>query len=186
MSIRGPAANTGLVGIAPTRGLVSRAGGIPISFTQDRVGVHARSVEDAALLLTALRGFDPEDLSTSVALGAAESRPYADQLTEAVTGVRLGVLRDLFRPGDEFAPANALVDAAIARLRDHLTVVDGLTTGLDLVARAPALRLNNYEVRFAFDAYLQRRGPTSPVRSLGDLIATGKYLRSLDSRFWFV
>src|SRR5215468_1272391 len=50
-SIRSPASNNAVVGIAPTRGLVSRAGVIPISFTQDRVGVHAKSITDAALLL---------------------------------------------------------------------------------------------------------------------------------------
>ena len=46
-SVREPAKNNGEVGIAPTRGLVSRAGVIPISFTQDRVGPHAKTVADA-------------------------------------------------------------------------------------------------------------------------------------------
>ena len=62
LSIRGPASNTGIVAIAPSLGLVSRAGVMPISFTQDRVGVHAKSVADAVLLLDAIRGFDAEDL----------------------------------------------------------------------------------------------------------------------------
>lgn len=64
-SIRSPASNNALVGIAPSRGLVSRAGVMPVSFTQDRVGVHARSVADAVLVLEAIRGFDVDDLSTA-------------------------------------------------------------------------------------------------------------------------
>jgi amidase len=73
-SIRSPASNT--IGIAATEGLVSRAGVIPISFTQDRVGVHAKSVADAALLLTYLRSVDPEDLSTTASIGKLDRRPY--------------------------------------------------------------------------------------------------------------
>ena len=79
-SIRSPAANYALVGIAPTRGLVSRAGVIPISFTQDRVGVHAKSVADAALLLTYLRGFDADDLATADSLGKVDPKPYSEYL----------------------------------------------------------------------------------------------------------
>jgi len=185
-SIRSPASNNALVGVAPTRGLVSRAGVIPISFTQDRVGVHAKSVADAALLLTHLRGFDPDDLATADSLGMVEPKPYTEYLNDALAGARLGVLRDLFRKGDEFAPGNALIDRQIALLRERrASVVDGLTTGLDLVAMMPTLRVNSYELRPAFDAYLLRRGPTSPVKSLAELIATGKYLKggTLEVRF---
>jgi Asp-tRNA(Asn)/Glu-tRNA(Gln) amidotransferase A subunit family amidase len=133
--------------------------------------------------LTLLRGFDPNDLSTAVALGATEARPLTDHLADGVTAVRIGVLRDLFRQDREFGPANALVNGAIARLRPLVTVVDDLTTGLDLISQIPTLRVNNYELRFAFDAYLQRRGPASPVRSLAALIATGKYLKTLESPY---
>ena len=185
-SIRSPASNNALVGVAPTRGLVSRAGVIPISFTQDRVGVHARSVADAALLLTHLRGFDPDDLATADSLGKVEPKAYTEYLNEALAGARIGVLRDLFRKGDEFAPGNALIDRQIALLRERrASVVDGLTTGLDLVAMMPTLRVNSYELRPAFDSYLLRRGPTSPVKSLAELIATGNYLKggTLEVRF---
>jgi amidase len=75
VSIRSPASNNSIVGIAPTRGLVSRAGVIPVSFTQDRVGPHARTVADAALLLTYMRGIDAEDLMTSRSAGTWPKRP---------------------------------------------------------------------------------------------------------------
>src|SRR6185295_16553262 len=69
VSIRSPASNSAIVGIAPSEGLVSRSGVVPNSFTQDRIGAHARTVADAALLLNYMRGFDADDLSTSHSLG---------------------------------------------------------------------------------------------------------------------
>jgi amidase len=177
-SIRSPASNNALVGIAPTRGLVSRAGVMPISFTQDRVGVHAKSVADAALLLTHLRGFDPEDLATADSLGKVDPKSYTEYLNDELAGKRIGVLRDLFRKGKEFELGNKLIDGQIALLHNRRAIViDGLSTGRDLVSLMPLLRVNSYELRTAFDAYLSRRGPSSPVKTLAGLIATGKYLK---------
>jgi amidase len=182
-SIRSPASNTALVGIAPSRGLVSRAGVLPVSFTQDRVGVHARSVADAALLLAVIRGFDAEDVSTAQALADAPAEQRADAPANAI---RVGVLRDLFREGEPFAPINGRLRARIADLRAAGTsVLDDLSTGLDLVAQMPTLRANNYEYRFAFDAYLARLGPASPVTSFAEFVARGEYPRGgpLEARF---
>ena len=64
-SIVCPSTNCGIVGIKPTVGLVSRAGIIPISHTQDTAGPMARTVADAAALLTALAGVDPRDPATA-------------------------------------------------------------------------------------------------------------------------
>jgi len=90
VSIRSPASNNALIGVAPTRGLVSRAGVIPISFTQDRVGVHAKSVADAALVLEAIRGFDPDDLLTMDSLGNASPEPYSAHLDGNLASARIG------------------------------------------------------------------------------------------------
>ena len=180
VSIRSPASNNALIGIAPTRGLVSRAGVIPISFTQDRVGVHAKSVADAALVLETIRGFDPEDLLTMDSLGNVSPELYSKHLEGSLASARIGVLRDLFREGQEFANGNALIEREIGLLREqHAIIVDGLSTGMDLFAIMPTLRINGYELRPAFDAYLKRRGPMSPVKTLAELVATGKYLQKL-------
>lgn len=177
-SIRSPATNNAIVGIAPTRGLISRAGVIPISFTQDRVGVHARSVADAALLLTQLRGFDADDLATADSLGSVDPHPYTQALDDRLAGAKIGVLRDLFRTGEQFDAGNAVIGKQIALLREsRASITDGLTTGLDLITLMPTLRVNSFELRTAFDAYVARRGPSSPVKTLAELIATGKYLR---------
>ena len=92
-SIRIPAAACGVTGLKPTFGLVSRAGIIPLSWSLDHAGPIARSVEDCALLLEALAGYDPLDpdsievplLDFRVALASGRSPE------EAVRGTRLGV-----------------------------------------------------------------------------------------------
>ncbi len=184
-SIRSPASNNSLVGIAPSQGLVSRTGAIAISYTQDRIGVHAKSVADAAIQLTYMRGFDAEDLFTWESLGKLDARPYTDYLdSTALRGARVGVFRDLFRQGEEFQPINALIEEEIQFIRHQgAVIIDGLTTGMDLVAFFPMARASVYEFKYVFDAYLKNRGPDTPVRSLEELIATGQYLRRLDRFF---
>ena len=184
-SIRSPASNNSIVGIAPSQGLVSRAGVIAISYTQDRVGAHAKSVKDAALLLSYMRGFDPEDLFTWESLGKLDPAPYTDALDDdALVGARIGVLRDLFRKGDEFQEVNGLIEGEIDQIRERgAIVIPGLTTGMDLVEFFPLSRASFHEFRFAFHAYLKRRGADTPVRSLEELIATGKYLKNLQPSF---
>jgi aspartyl-tRNA(Asn)/glutamyl-tRNA(Gln) amidotransferase subunit A len=88
-SIRGPASHCGVVGLLPTFGLVSRAGVITNSYTFDHCGPLARTVEDCALVLQALAGYDARDA------GSLE-RPipsYRRALGEDLKGLRIGVLR---------------------------------------------------------------------------------------------
>lgn len=88
-SIRGPASFCGLAGLMPTYGLVSRAGVIPNSFTFDHCGPMARTVEDCAIVLQALAGFDPLDA------GSVHARipNYRAALRRDVKGLKIGVLR---------------------------------------------------------------------------------------------
>jgi aspartyl-tRNA(Asn)/glutamyl-tRNA(Gln) amidotransferase subunit A len=88
-SIRGPASHCGVVGLMPTFGLVSRAGVITNSYTFDHCGPLARTVEDAALVLQALAGYDPKDAGSL-------RRPipsYRAALGPDLRGLRIGVLR---------------------------------------------------------------------------------------------
>src|SRR5262245_3159442 len=68
-SIRSPASANSLVGVRPTRGLVSRAGIIPLSTTQDAAGPITRTVEDAARMLDQIVGYDPDDDATAFGVG---------------------------------------------------------------------------------------------------------------------
>ena len=94
-SVRSPASANNLVGIRPTRGLVSRSGVIPNSLTQDEVGPIARSVTDAALLLEVMAGYDPADPITAFGKGHIPES-YAQPLgAGALKGARIGVIRSL-------------------------------------------------------------------------------------------
>ncbi|MEU6079137.1 amidase [Streptomyces sp. NPDC047108] len=91
-SIRVPAALNGVVGLKPTYGLVPRHGVTSLSWSLDHVGPITRTVEDAALVLSALAGHDPRD-PASVAVPATDYRPPADG---DLSGVRVGVPRTYY------------------------------------------------------------------------------------------
>src|SRR5579871_4912622 len=92
-SIVCPASANGIVGIKPTVGLASRSGIIPISHSQDTPGPMARTVKDAAILLGALAGVDPEDAATATSRGKTKS-DYARFLDpDGLKGMRLGIVR---------------------------------------------------------------------------------------------
>ena len=91
-SIREPAALCGCVGIKPTYGRVSSRGVIPLSTSLDHVGPLAATVEDAALVLQAIAGYDSADV-TSVDVPVAD---YVSALREGVKGMRVGVPRGYF------------------------------------------------------------------------------------------
>ncbi|MEK6593269.1 MAG: amidase [Pseudomonadota bacterium] len=88
-SIRGPASFCGIVGLMPTYGLVSRAGVIPNSFTFDHCGPMTRTVEDCALMLQAIAGYDARDA------GSIEHPlpDYRAALKAGIKGLKIGVLR---------------------------------------------------------------------------------------------
>ena len=93
-SVRNPAAYNNLVGIVATQGLVSRDGIFPLTFTRDRAGPLCRTVQDTAVVLEALAGYDPKDAVTAAATGPSISyRRFANE--KSLAGKRLGVLRDL-------------------------------------------------------------------------------------------
>ncbi len=91
-SIRLPAAFSGIAGLKPTYGRISRAGILPLSWTLDHAGPMARTVEDCAYLLQALAGHDPADPTSS----RAPVPDYVAALTRDVRGLRIGVPRAYF------------------------------------------------------------------------------------------
>jgi aspartyl-tRNA(Asn)/glutamyl-tRNA(Gln) amidotransferase subunit A len=91
-SIRGPASFCGIVGLMSSAGLVSRAGVIPNSFTLDHCGPMTRSVEDCAIMLQAIAGYDPAD-GGSVDVGIPN---YRTDLKKGIKGMRIGVLRHVW------------------------------------------------------------------------------------------
>jgi aspartyl-tRNA(Asn)/glutamyl-tRNA(Gln) amidotransferase subunit A len=91
-SVRIPAALCGIVGLKPTYGLVSRHGLTPLSWCMDHPGPMVRTVEDAALTMNAIAGYDPKDIASS----RAEVPDYTTALTGDVRGLRIGVPKEYF------------------------------------------------------------------------------------------
>jgi aspartyl-tRNA(Asn)/glutamyl-tRNA(Gln) amidotransferase subunit A len=110
-SVRQPASLSGVVGLKPTYGLISRYGLIAFASSLDTVGTFTRSVRDAATLLSSIAGKDPMD-ATSL---DTPRRDYTEGLDEGVAGLRVGVIREAFGEGVEPGVASS-VRAAVDRL----------------------------------------------------------------------
>ena len=110
-SIRQPAGFCGVVGLKPTYGRVSRFGLMPFASSLDQIGPFARTVEDAAIMLSAIAGADRKD-STAVPL---EVPDYRTALRTDLKGVRIGVAREYSVPGMEAGVTSAIA-AALAQL----------------------------------------------------------------------
>jgi aspartyl-tRNA(Asn)/glutamyl-tRNA(Gln) amidotransferase subunit A len=94
-SIRQPAALCGVVGLKPTYGLVSRYGLIAFASSLDQIGPITRNVEDCALLLNVIAGYDPLD-STSV---LKEKEDYTEYLKHNINGLKIGLIKELMSKG---------------------------------------------------------------------------------------
>src|SRR5207237_6995946 len=89
-----PSSVNGIVGVKPTVGLLGRTGIIPISHSQDTAGPMARTVRDAAILLGALAGTDPDDKATAEASAKAAADYTKFLAADALKGAKLGVARN--------------------------------------------------------------------------------------------
>ncbi|HET7268468.1 MAG TPA: amidase [Oleiagrimonas sp.] len=169
-SIICPAAANGVVGIKPTVGLVSRAGIVPISHSQDTAGPIARNVTDAAIVLSTIAGSDPRDPSTVDAdKHATDYTAFLD--ADALAGKRIGVVRELAGHNPKVLH---LLDQTIAVLREHgATVIDPVKLPhLGDYGKAETTILL-YEFKHDINAYLATREGLA-VHSLADLIAWNK------------
>ena len=169
-SIVCPASANGVVGIKPTVGLVSRAGIIPISHTQDTAGPLCRTVADAAALLGALAGADPRDKATAAAAGHLEA-DYTKFLDRAsLRGARIGVARAKFFGYSDVT--DRLAEAALGVLRgEGAILVDPADIPHAGQYDDPELDVLLFELKTDLNAYLATLGPTAPVRTLADVIA---------------
>jgi amidase len=168
-SIVCPSAASSLVGIKPTVGLVSRAGIVPISHSQDTAGPMARTVADAAALLSALAGVDPRDAATAAARGHVEADYTRFLDPNGLRGARIGVSRAKFTGYD--ARTDALFDAAVADLRRlGATIVDPADIPHAGDYDGDEYQVLLYEFKADLNAYLAGRGATAQVRTLKDVM----------------
>jgi amidase len=167
-SIVCPSSSNGLAGIKPTVGLVSRAGIIPISHSQDGAGPMCRTVRDAAILLGALTGVDPDDAATAASAGKSQTdyAQYCDP--NGLKGARIGVARKYFGFSDA---VDALMGESLAVMKHQgATLVDPADIATLGKFDESELLVFMYELKADLNAYLARLGPSAPVHSLQDII----------------
>jgi amidase len=164
-----PSATNGLAGIKPTVGLVSRAGIIPISHSQDTAGPMCRTLRDAAILLGALTGVDPEDSYTSDSQGKS-STDYTKFLdANGLKGARIGVARKYF--GFSEAVDGVMAEAIDVMKKQGATIVDPADIETFGKFDDSEFLVFLYELKAGIGKYLAKLGPAAPMKNLADLIA---------------
>ena len=183
-SIRGPAALCGIAGLKPTYGLCSRVGILPLAFSLDHAGPMAWTVEDCAILLQAMAGYDAED-------PASADRPVPDfsaGLATDARGLRIGVVRNWHETDRPVSPAvQAGIDGALdvwraqgAEIRDVVlpSLYDYQAANF-IVIVAEAFTVHEPWMRERFGDY----GELLRDRmAFGGLIAATDYLQALRMR----
>ena len=172
-SVVSPSSCNGLVGVKPTIGLVSRAGVVPLSASQDTLGPMARTVTDAAQLLTVIAGPDPDDPVTTAPDKARPAAPedYTRYLDlKALAGARLGVPQKGFFGISR--GVDVLMRSALGDLKDAGAVLIDpaeLIVPPELDAAEHDVLL--FELKAYLDKYLGARKADAHVHSLAEAIA---------------
>jgi len=163
-----PSSANSLVGIKPTVGLVSRAGIIPISHSQDTAGPMARTVRDAAILLGALTGIDANDAVTKTSAGKsfADYTLFLDK--DGLRRARLGVARKSFAFNDG---VDKLLNGLIGELKKlGAVIVDPADIPTSGKFDDSELEVLLFEFKADLNAYLERIGSSARVHSLKEVI----------------
>ena len=181
-SIVCPSSSNGLAGIKPTVGLVSRAGIIPISHSQDGAGPMCRTVRDAAILLGVLTGVDADDAATAASAG----KSYTDYTQfcdpNGLKGARIGVVRKYFGFNDA---VDALMEQALDGMKKQgATVVDPAEIETFGKFDDSELLVFMYELKADLNAYLARLGSSAPVRTLKEIIEFNERNRQKEMPFF--
>ena len=184
-SIRIPAALCGIVGLKPTYGLVSRYGLTPLSWSLDHPGPMVRTVEDAALSMNVIAGYDPKD----VASARVDIPDYTSALTNDVRGLRIGIPKEYFD-----APLDPEVSQSVRDALDLLESMGAVVTVVDLPMYKDTQAISTAILMAEASAYhqdlLSRDGDKlyPPVRlrlEAGLFITAADYLRAQQGRTIF-
>lgn len=182
-SIREPASLNGLAGLKPTFGRVSRYGVVPLSASLDHVGPMTRTVQDCALLLGAIAGYDPRD-------GGSIDEPvphYLRGIGSGARGLRIGVERDYFFGKSVIDPVREAVQAVIDELAEAgAEVVDIAMPELQVMSPV-GLTILLAEASAVHRRLLRERGDrfdqqTRIMLELGELVPGTHYVQALRAR----
>ncbi len=181
-SIVSPAQVSGLVGIKPTLGLISRNGIIPIAHSQDTAGPMARSVADAAALLTAMAGADARDAATlDPLMKALDYSQFLD--INGLAGARIGVVRGNFGGRNDLV--SAVVEEALKVLAAKGAIlVDPVEVPNTAKYAQTEYEVLIYELKADIAAYLAEFAPGASIKSLKDIIDFNEKNRSSELPFF--
>jgi Asp-tRNA(Asn)/Glu-tRNA(Gln) amidotransferase A subunit family amidase len=171
-STRGPAAVGNAVGLRPTTPLISRFGLFPASPSRDTLGPLTRTVEDTAILLDVIAGYDPNDPITAYSIGNIPTTYTASLLVNGLKGMRIGVIREPISTNaepesEDYAKVKTVIDASLADLRAlGAEVIDPVTIPelKSLLDRSNS----NYETEVAVNDYLAQL-PNSPIKTFREI-----------------
>ncbi len=179
-SIRGPSSHNCLVGIRSTMGLASRAGIIPLYLRNDIGGPMARTVEDAARVLDAIAGYDPDDPVTKNSEGKIP-KSYIQFLDKnGLKGARIGVFRLYIDAPTTDPQIKALTERAIQDLKAQgAEIVDPFVIpGYEKLIQNIWCDVFQYDV----NNYLASLGKNAPYRNLAEVVKSGLYSPYIETR----
>src|SRR5215472_15526242 len=180
-SIRGPSSHTSLVGIRSTMGLTSRDGIVPLFLDKDIGGPMARNVADAVAIFDVIAGYDPADQVTAASQGKRAASYLTSLDKDGVRGMRLGVVRQLFTPQNTDPEVMKRMEQALAELaRLGAQIVDPIT--IAEIDSIPPGMLFCFRFKFDINDYLPRLAPDAQVKTLEDIIKSGKFHPSIEKR----
>ena len=181
-SIVSPSSHCGIVGVKPTVGLISRAGIIPISQSQDTAGPMTRTVTDAAIALGALTGVDARDEATEASRDKMH-RAYTQFLdANGLRGARIGVARRFFGANTR---ANKVLESALETMkRAGAELIDPADLPTHGRFGSAEHELMLYEFKAGLNAYFASLGPHAPVRSLQDVIDFNERNKERELKFF--
>ncbi len=177
-----PSNANSLVGIKPTLGLISRAGIVPISHSQDTAGPMCRTVADAAILLSALTGIDSRDEATKASGGKFLVNYTRSLDADGLKGARIGVHRKAFGFNDA---VDKLMNDCLDIIKRHgATIVDPADIPTQGKFDDSEFEVLLYEFKADLNAYLASLGARAPVKSLKEIIDFNEQYRDREMP-WF-
>ena len=182
-SIRGPSSHQALAGIRSTMGLTSRAGVMPLNMLADIAGPMARTLRDATTVFQVIVGRDPADPATSVADEHLPQNFLAALVPDGLRGSRIGVLRQAYERETTDTEIIAVFMRAVEDLRRAGAVVVDPATVKDLdTIRRPQGMAPCMGFKYDINAYLASHGDRVPVKSLAEIVKSGRFHPSVQRR----
>jgi len=179
-SIRGPSSHNALVGIRSTMGLTSRDGIVPLYLDRDIGGPMARTVADAVAVFDVIAGYDPADPVTAASQGRRAER-YVDYLREdGLSGARIGVVRQISNTETADREILERFESALEAMRQKGAII---VDPVNIPEQDEIPLGQRWCPRFKHDieGYLASLGPGAPVKTLEEIVQSGRYHPSIRS-----